>query len=120
MGEFSKDMRRVALDLMKELGNPCVLSKIDVGDYNTLTGETLDMVAKYETFSAPTKNVSVMFGNSGQNTGLSGFADDRVTVPWVGCEIDTTWLFNGNDITQVEPVSTEGDIVVYNLTVAED
>jgi len=120
MGAFSKEMRKVAKDLMKELGNPCVLVKVEVGAYDPLTGRTVKDTQTFNTFSAPYKHVSVLFGSDGINTNLSGFNDNKVTVPWVGYPIDTAWTYDGQDITKVEAVESQGDVIIYTITLSED
>ncbi len=117
---FSSEMRQVALDQMTELGNPCILTQISYGEYDPATGKTQEVNLEIPTYYAPTKKMSAFFGMDGINTGLAGFNETKVIVPWVGQAIDTTWKFNNNDITHVEEISAQGDIIVYNLTIAED
>jgi hypothetical protein len=119
MAQFSNAMRQVAVDLMKQLGNPCVLTKVTYGDYDPLTGTTSESKIEIPTFSAPIKKVSVLFSQNGEGTNLNAFDSDRVSIPWVGQPVDTTWLFNGFNITAIEPISAQGDIIIYNISVGE-
>lgn len=119
MGVFSDSMRAVAVDLLSQLGNPCTLSKVTKGDYIPAIGRSPEEKETFNTFSAPVKKVSQDFGQMGINTNLAGFDDNKVIVPWIGQEIDATWQYNGNNILKVEPVQTQGDIIIYTITVGE-
>ncbi len=119
MGTFSDSMRQVATDLVTKLGNPCTLTQIRKGAYIPDLGETPVIKKPYTTYSAPVKKVSQDFGQMGINTNLVGFDDNKVIVPWIGQEIDATWLYNGYNILSVAPVETQGDIVIYTITIGE-
>ena len=119
MGTFSTRMRSVATALVTKLGNPCTLTKVTKGQYNPTTGTTGEARVDYTTFSAPVKKVSDEFGLMGLNTNLTGFGTNKVVLPWIGQEIDTTWEYNGDNITNVESVQSQGDIVIYTITVGE-
>ncbi len=119
MGSFSNSMRQVAVGLMTELGNSCVLTQVTPGDYDPTTGKTAETVVEYNTYCAPVKQMGVVFGDNGINTNLSGFDQNSVSIPWLGVVVDATWLFNGQNITKVEPVSAQDDIIIYNLSVGE-
>lgn len=119
MGTFSDSMRQVATDLVTKLGNPCTLTKITKGEYIPSLGETPVSKKEYPTYSAPVKKVSQDFGQMGINTNLGGFDDNKVIVPWIGLEIDETWRYNDMNIVKVEPTKTQGDIVIYTITVGE-
>lgn len=119
MGDFSTAMRGVAVTLTTQLGNPCVLTKITKGEYQPTLGKSPQVKENIDTFSAPAKQMSEQFGQAGINTNLSGFYDNKVIVPWIGQEIDATWLYNGNNILSVSPVETQGEIVIYTIEVGE-
>lgn len=119
MGTFSNAMREVAYTLTSELGNPCVLTKVEKGEYVPSIGKSPENKTDFATFSAPVKQVSDSFGQMGINTNLSGFDDNKVIVPWIGEEIDPTWLYNGNNILNVAPVETQGDVVIYTIEIGE-
>lgn len=119
MGAFSTSMRGVATDLITELGNPCTLTKVVKGRYVPDAGDSYDTETVYTTYSAPVKNVNFDFGLMGINTNLQGFDDNKVIVPWIGQEIDATWRYNDSNIIAVEPTKTQGDIVIYTITVGE-
>ena len=119
MAAFSTSMRKVAQDLIKELGNACTLTKVTYGEYDPDLGETPETEVVINTYSAPTKNISVMFGQNGQNTNLNAFDSNKVTVPWINQEIDSTWKYNGYNILTVEPIEAQNDIIVYTITVGE-
>jgi hypothetical protein len=112
-------MRQVAVELLTELGDPCVLSYVVYGNYDPATGKTQETVTDIATFSSSVRNATILFGNDGQNTGLEGFSSNKVIVPYINQDIDTTWKYNGYDITAVSPISTQGMVVAYTLTVAE-
>lgn len=119
MGAFSNSMRAVAVDLMTQLGNPCVLTKVTKGTYDVQIGKSPLIETNYPTFSAPVKEISQHFGANGINTNLTGFSKNKVTVPWVGVEIDTTWRYNGQNIITVQPTETQGDVILYTIEVEE-
>ena len=119
MASFSSRMRAVALRLITKLGDPCTLTRITKGQYNPTTGTTGEAKFDISTFSAQSSKMSESFGASGINTNLVGFNDKTVVVPWINYDIDTTWKHNGNNITSVSSVSSQGDIVIYTLTIGE-
>ena len=119
MGAFSTTMRGVATDLMTSLGNPCTLTKVTKGVYSPITGQTEDTQVVIGTFSAPVKKVSQIFGQTGINTNLTGFDDNKVIIPWIGQEIDSTWLYNDNNILSVEETESQGEIIIYTIAVGE-
>ena len=120
MGAFSTKMQIVANNLITKLGNSCTLTKVTTGDYVPLVGETASEKEVFNTFSAPTKNISSMFGQDGINTNLAGFDSGKVSIPYLGVNetIDETWLYNDSAISTVEIVETQDEIVVFNITVA--
>ncbi len=118
MGAFSQQMKQVVIDLTRELGNPCVLTKVGkAGVYNPLTGETPAVAPQtVNTFSGPNSLMSEMFGRDGENTNLMGFNSESVIIPFfVG--FDETWLYDGQNVTSVAPLKTQGEIVAYNVTI---
>lgn len=119
MGTFSNRMRSVATDLITKLGNPCTLTKATQGQYNTITGETGNAEEVIATYSAPVKKLSEEFSQLGINTNLTGFSSNKVIVPWVGEKITETWKYNDNNIITVEPIETQGDVVIYTITIGE-
>ena len=119
MGAFSDNMRGVATTLMTNLGNPCVLTRVTKGDYVVSAGQAPLEKEDFDTYSAPVKKVTMDFGQGGINTNLDGFNDNKVIIPWFGQEIDKSWLYNGNNITSVAPTETQGDVVIYTLTIEE-
>ena len=119
MGTFSTRMRSVATRLITKLGDPCTLTKITKGQYNPTTGTTSEAEEDFSTFSAQSSKVSEAFGSNGINTNLVGFDDTTVVVPWIGQEIDELWKYNGSNIISVSSVSSQGDIVIYTLTIGE-
>lgn len=119
MGDFSNAMRDVAYTLTSSLGNPCVLTKVTKGEYIPSLGKSPVVEETFNTFSAPVKKVSQDFGQMGINTNLAGFDDNKVIVPWIGEEIDATWLYDGFNIISVAPIRTQGDIVIYTIEVGE-
>tara|TARA_R110000772_G_scaffold5454_1_gene19461 strand:- start:13614 stop:13982 length:369 start_codon:yes stop_codon:yes gene_type:complete len=119
MGAFSTSMRATATKLVTDLGNPCILTKITKGSYIPSLGETPVSKKNYSTYSAPVKKISQDFGQMGINTNLGGFDDNKVIVPWIGMEIDETWRYNDMNIIKVQPTETQGDIVIYTITIGE-
>jgi len=119
MGAFSSGMRRTAQQLMTKLGNSCVLTKVDRGAYDPATGKTSETRTDYPTYSAQTAKTNVVFGLTGENTNLDAFDDESVVVPWIGEEINPTWLYNGQNITEVHPVMSQDEIIIYILSIGE-
>jgi len=119
MGAFSNAMRDTATSLVTQLGNPCTLTKVTKGEYVVTAGKSPLEKEDFNTYSAPVKKVSQDFGQMGINTNLTGFDDNKVIVPWIGQEIDSTWLYDGHNILTVSPVKTQGDIVIYTITIGE-
>jgi len=120
MGVFSTRMRTVAFNLIIKRGNSCTLSKVTVGTYDPTAGKSGEAIKVINTHSAPSKSINIVFGSDGPNTGLTGFNESKVTVPYLGVNeiIDETWLYNDKEILRVEPVETEDDIIVFDITVA--
>ncbi len=116
---FADDMRTVATNLLRELGSSCVLQRITPGEYDPVTGETPDTVEDFSTYSGPVKLVSEVFGQDGINTGLDAFESNKVIVPWIGYEIDTTWRYNGFNIVFVATTETQNKPIIYTITVGE-
>ncbi len=117
MGAFSQEMRQVVIDLTKELGNPCVLTKVTKGTYDPLTGTTPPSATiTINTFSGPNSMMSEMFGRDGPNTNLDGFNSESVIIPFFA-GVDKSWLYDGQNILSVAPLKTQGDIVAYNITI---
>ncbi len=119
MGAFSTEMRNVATNLIREFGNRCVLTKVVKGPYDPLLGKTVDVTTDFSMFSAQSSRVNLGFGLDGQNTNLAGFNDERIIIPWFGHVVDVTWLYNGQNITDVMETKTQDDIVIFNLNIAE-
>ncbi len=117
MGAFSNDMRAVAKKLCKELGNSCELTKVTPGAYNPVTGKTDETFIKIPIFSAPVRKAADIFGLMGGNTNLSGFSDQTVIIPWFGQKLDTTWKYNGHNITEVSEMSSQNDVIIYTIGV---
>jgi hypothetical protein len=104
---------------MHNLGNPCTLTKVTKGTYDVTTGTTPNTETVFNTYSASVKDSSQYFGAGGINTNLEGLSKGRVIVPWIGEPIDTTWLYNGQNITIVQPTEAQGDIIIYTIDVEE-
>ena len=121
MSAFSDDMRATVLELCEELGNSCTLFKNTAGTgYDPTTGQTAHgTVESYPTFSAQYNKFAISFGGDGQNTNLAGLYSDKVIVPWIGQEIDTTWLYDASNITDVSFIESDNDIIYYTLTIGE-
>lgn len=120
MGTFSEDMRTVAADLIKELGNSCTLERVIKGEYNPSTGKTAETVQSFETYSAPVSINPLLMGLDGINTNLSGFNTNKIIVAWFGYELDATWRYNGHNILSVVPTRTQDDVVIYTLEIGEE
>ena len=120
MAAFSSGMRTVALNLITKLGNSCTLEKVIKGSYNTELGKTEEAIQVFNAFSAPAKDISVMFDRDGVNTNLSGFDEGKVTIPYlsVNQEIDETWRYNGSEISTVEKLESQDEVIVFILTIA--
>ncbi len=120
MGDFSTKMRTVSFNLITKLGNSCTVSKVTTGGYNSSIGEIEEAIEEFNTYSVPTKNISVIFKSEGMNTNLAGFDEGKVTIPYLGVNeiMDETWLYNGQAITSVEPIESQNEIIVFNLVVA--
>jgi hypothetical protein len=117
MGLFSQEMRQLVVDLTKELGNPCTLTKVVTGVYDPLTGETPPASTQMiPTFSAPSSDMSIAFSRDGENTNLGGFSNNNVMIPYFD-NVDTGWLFDGQNILTLEPIKTQGEIVAYEISV---
>ena len=118
---FADDMRKVANDLCKQFGNACVLKKPADGVYDPDIGETVpsgnDIVVN--TYSAQDKRITQQFGQNGNNTNLSGFGTGEYIVPWFGYELDTTWLYNDQNIVVIDDIKTQDKVVAYNIVVGE-
>jgi len=120
MGQFSQTMRGVAKDLCRKLGNKCTLSKETPSKYDPTTGETASTgTISVPTYSAPKKKFSLDFGMTGENTNLSGFDDETVIVPWFGHVIDKTWLYNGQNILSVSSITSQDEIIIFEVRVGE-
>ena len=123
MGAFSNEMRKVAKDLCTELGNKSTLTLVTTvsGDYDPLTGVTPPNVPNQDfiVYTAQSSHFAEMFPNDGQNTNLEGFYSSGQLVPWFGRPIDSTWLFDGHNITEVSDIKSQGDIIAYNIIVGE-
>ncbi len=117
MGVFSQEMRGVAKDLIKELGNKCTLEKITRGVYDPLTGETPETKVVMPTFSAPSSMFNRVWQQDGQNTNLAGFDDEAVVVAWFGHVIDETWTYDGAAISSVRPTMSQDDIIIFAISV---
>ena len=117
MGKFSQEMKKVVLDLTKELGNPCQLTNITKGIYDPLTGTTTPAATRIiNTFSGPNSMMNEIFGRDGGNTNLDGFNSENVIIPY-HAGLDQGWLFDGNNILDISPLKTQGEIVAYNIRI---
>ena len=117
MGAFSNEIKNMVVALTKELGNPCVLTKVVKGTYDPLTGVTPPASTQtINTFSAPASLMSEVFNSDGENTNLDGFNSEAVLIPYFA-GLDKGWLYDGQNIVSFAPLKTQGDIVAYNLTV---
>jgi len=117
MGVFSNDMKKLVVDLTKQLGNPCVLTKVVKGVYDPLTGVTPPASTQtISTYSAPASMMSETFGRDGENTNLDGFNSESVLIPYFA-GLDKGWLFDGQNIMSIAPIKTQGDIVAYNISI---
>ena len=119
MSDFSRDMRQTVLELCKELGNVCTLEHVTYGNYDPATGKTPETITEYKTYSAQSKKLSVDFGLTGANTNLSGMHLERIIVPWVGAEVDTTWKYNGQNITNVSSLESDNEVIYYELAIGD-
>jgi len=119
MSAFSNDMRQVAVDLCKALGNSATLTEAKAGVYDPAIGETPTTNTDYPLHSAPSSHFAGVFPLDGKNTNLQGFYTTGIIVPWFGHVIDTTWLYNGNSITAVNSISSDNEIIVFNIVVGE-
>jgi len=121
MSAFSDDMRDVVTELCAELGNSCTVSKVTVGSgYDPTTGTTATGTQEdFQTHSAQYNKFAVVFGQDGQNTNLSGFESERVIIPWFGHVVDTTWLYDGHNITDVSTIESDNDILYFTLSIGE-
>jgi len=119
MSAFSSDMIQVTADLCAELGNACVLTKVsDNGVYNPATGETVRSPnVDFHTHSVMINLFEQSFGRDGQNTNLSGFENETVVIPNFGQEVDSTWLYNGFDITDVSSYKSDNEVLYYTLSI---
>ena len=117
MGAFSQEMRGVATDLIKELGNSCTLEKITYGAYDPSTGETPETKVTIPTFSAQASLFNRVFPMTGENTNLAGFDDESVIVAWFGQPIDETWTYDGAAISRVAPIKSQNDVIIYTISV---
>ena len=120
MGAFSTKMRTVANDLITKLGNPCTVEKVTRGGYNPSLGKTEEAIQTFNTFSAPAKDISVSFGQDGRNTNLAGFDTGKVSIPYLAINqvMDETWTYNGEAIKTVELIESQGEVIMFTLTVA--
>ena len=120
MGTFSTGMRQTALRLITKLGNPCIVEKITRGGYNTALGKTEEAIQTFNTFSAPSKDISINFGRDGKNTNLAGFDEGKVSIPYLGInqDMDETWTYNGEAIKTVEKIEAQGEVIIFIITVA--
>ena len=120
MGAFSTNMRATALKLITKLGNPCTVEKITKGSYNTSLGKTEEAIQVFNTFSAPAKDISINFGQTGTNTNLSGFDEGKVSIAYLSInqDMDETWTYNGEAIKTVEKIESQGDVIIFIITVA--
>ena len=120
MGTFSTKMRNTALRLITKLGNTCTLERVIKGQYNTTLAKHEEAIQTFNTFSAPSKDISSMFGNTGPNTNLAGFDEGKVSIPYLGVNqmIDETWRYNGEAISSVELIESQDEVIVFTLTIA--
>ena len=120
MGTFSTGMRNTALSLITKLGNPCTVEKITRGGYNTSLGKTEEAIQTFNTFSAPSKDISMNFGTDGANTNLAGFDSGKVSIPYLAInqDMDETWTYNGEAIKTVEKIEAQGEVIIFTITVA--
>jgi hypothetical protein len=120
MGAFSQRLRKTALRLCKQYGEPCVLSKLTPGVYDPDTGETPNTVVTHNTFSVPTNKFNLVFPNNGENTNLAGFETESLIIPYFNDDsFDETWLYNGDNITNITKTSAQDEIIIYEITVGE-
>ena len=117
MGQFSQEMRGVAKDLIKELGNSCTLEKVTRGAYDPTTGDTPETKVTVPTFSAQASAFNRVFSQTGENTNLAGFDDESVVVAWFGQVVDETWTYDGAAISSVRPIMSQNDIIIFTITV---
>ena len=119
MGQFSQEMRQLAKDLCRELGNKSVLTKVTAGDYDPATGKTTQVKKDTIVYTAQNNRISAFLPMDGQNTNLQGFSESGQLVPWFGEEIDTTWLFDGNNISGVGDIKSQNEVIAYIISVGE-
>ena len=120
MGTFSTNMRATALKLITKLGNPCTVEKITKGGYNAQLGKDEVAIQVFDVFSAPSKDISITFGQTGTNTNLAGFDEGKVSIPYLSInqDMDETWTYNGEAIKTVEKIETQGEVIIFTITVA--
>jgi len=119
MGQFSRDMRKTATDLIKQFGDSCVLTKVSKnGEYDPNTGKTIKTTKDFAIFGSVNSDVNNHFASL-QNSNLLAFTSTSVMIAWFGEEVDSTWLYNGQNIITVTPIRTQNDIVAYTLSIGE-
>ncbi len=121
MGAFSASMRSLALQLCTDLGNTCVLTEVQRGSYDPLTGNIAEIRTDYPTYSAQASKYNETFGRDGVNTNLDAFRHETLVVPWLGIgkNIDSTWEYNGHSILTVEETTTQNELIIWTITVGE-
>ena len=121
-GAFSQAMRVTATNLIKELGNMCVLTEPVTAPkvYDPHTGQYASQAlppVKYPIHSAQSRKASVLFSQDGTNTNLTGFEDSSYIVAWFGKKVTTEWLYDGQNIQMVTPITSQDDIIAFNESI---
>ncbi len=118
---FSLDMRQVVIDLLTQLGNTAVLSKVTICDYDPESGSNLETKEEINTFSTALKDTadSLLSLADNQNFNMSGFGEAKKMIPYQdGYEIDTTWLLNDNQITSIDEIKSQDNVIAYIVETA--
>ena len=115
---FADDMRNVATSLINQFGSNCVLTHVDKGNYDPLTGTASEVRIDYPMKYAQSSKFNNVFQMDGTSTGLDSFQTESMVVAWFGHELSTShWEFDGMPINNVSETKTQDKIVIYNLTV---
>jgi hypothetical protein len=118
---FSTDMQQVVIDNLSELGNDCILTKVTIGEYNPTLGKSVDTNIAVNTYCTASKDTtdSLMALAGNKNFNMSGFGSSKQMIPFqVGYDIDATWNFNGEQITSIEKIEAQNNVIAYILSIS--
>ena len=120
MGVFSTNMRSVASSLLKEFGDPCTLTFVKKGDYNAALGKAAIVNYTFDSYAGLLKDFSLEFNRDGINTNLAGMGEEKRIIAWFNQPtFDETWLYDGNNIQKVVKLSSQGEVIAYEITIGE-